>query len=422
MTMIAEIISVGTELLLGNIINTNSAFLSNELAKLGIDVYFHVTAGDNRQRLIETINTAMGRSDLIISTGGLGPTSDDITKETIAEATGRRLKLHEGELERLKSRFERSGREMTPNNIKQAYVPEGGLTVSNDNGTAPGIILELENTTFIMLPGPPIEMKAMFFEKIVPYLKTRSKDPLVSVTLRFFGIGESALEHQLSDLIKGQSDPTIAPYAGEGGVKIRLTSRSIKGEDIPRSIFNTITAIEKELGEYIYSYHDRSLQQVVAMLLGETGKTLSVAESCTGGRLSALLTSVPGISKAFAGGIISYNNRIKQNLLSVDEGTLNIKGAVSHETALGMAEGVRKICNTDIGLSVTGIAGPGGGSGIKPVGLVYMALSTKDGSRSWEHKFTGNREKVQSLAAGNALNHLRLHLIKDITDVDKTKY
>jgi len=208
--MRSELISVGTELLLGNIINTNTAFLSEELAKLGIDVYFHVTVGDNRERLTSTLRTAMERSDLVITTGGLGPTSDDITKETIAEVAGRKLVLHRDEFRKLEAFFNKSGRKMTPNNIKQAYLPEGSLVVPNDNGTAPGAIVELNGTTIIMLPGPPVEMKPMFLEKIVPYLRERSKQALVSVTLRFFGIGESALEHALYDLIKGQTEPTIA--------------------------------------------------------------------------------------------------------------------------------------------------------------------------------------------------------------------
>lgn len=422
MTMITEIISVGTELLLGNIINTNSAFLSDELAKLGLDVYFHVTTGDNPQRLKETINTAIERSDLIITTGGLGPTSDDITKETIAKVTGRPLKPDERALTRLKAHFQKSGREMTPNNIKQAYVPEGGIVVGNDNGTAPGIILELDDAIIIMLPGPPVEMKPMFSEKIVPYLKKRSDNPLVSVTLKFFGIGESTLEYKLSDLIKGQTDPTIAPYAGDGEVRVRLTARSKNGENIPISILQTVKKIEDRLGEYIYSYHDRSLQQVVAMLLKETGQTLAVAESCTGGRLSTLLTSVPGISKSYLGGIISYHNIVKQNLLRVKEKTLAVTGAVSHETALQMAEGTRKACGSDIGLSVTGIAGPDGGNDHKPVGLVYMALSTEKSNEFWERKFLGNREKIQTFAAKNALNYLRLYLMREITGIDKSRY
>jgi nicotinamide-nucleotide amidase len=235
---------------------------------------------------MEAVGEAMERSGLIITTGGLGPTSDDITKETIAEVTGRKLIPDEAELAKLKAIFARTNREMTPNNIKQAYVPEGSLVVGNDNGTAPGIILELNDTIIIMLPGPPIEMKPMFNEKIVPYLKEKSSTSLVSVTLKFFGIGESALEHQLSDMIESQSDPTIAPYAGDGEVSVRITSRAKSGEKVPGSIVRVTDEIEKRLGEYIYSYHNRSLQQVTAMLLMETGKTLAVAESCTGGKLS----------------------------------------------------------------------------------------------------------------------------------------
>ncbi|MGI6698044.1 MAG: competence/damage-inducible protein A [Clostridiales bacterium] len=417
--MKSEIISVGTELLLGNIINTNTAYLSEELAKLGIDVYFHVTVGDNRERLTDTLRTAMGRSDLVITTGGLGPTTDDITKETIAEVAGRKLVLHRDEFKKLEAFFNRSGRKMTPNNIKQAYLPEGCLVVANDNGTAPGAIVELNGTTIIMLPGPPIEMKPMFQEKIVPYLRERSKQALVSVNLRFFGIGESALEHALYDLIKGQTEPTIATYAGEGEVKVRLTARSDAGGEVPPSITDMIGKIKERLGRYIYSYNDRPLQQVTAELLLKSGKTLAVAESCTAGKLSALITSVPGISKAYMGAVVSYNNQMKQKFLGVCEQTLENSGAVSEEAALQMAEGVRRACDADIGLSVTGIAGPDGGTDQKPVGLVYIALSSEDHTEIRELKFNGNREKIRTYAAKNALNLLRLYLVGDIASIDK---
>ena len=248
---------------------------------------------------------------------------------------------------------------MTPNNIKQAYVPEGSLVVGNDNGTAPGIILELNDTIIIMLPGPPIEMKPMFNEKIVPYLKEKSSTSLVSVTLKFFGIGESALEHQLSDMIESQSDPTIAPYAGDGEVSVRITSRAKSGEKVPGSIVRVTDEIEKRLGEYIYSYHNRSLQQVTAMLLMETGKTLAVARSCTGGKLSAS-NNLGARRFQVLWGIVSYSNEVKQSLLGVSRETLTKTGAVSSETALQMADGVRRVCGADIGLSVTGIAGPEG--------------------------------------------------------------
>ena len=417
--MRSELISVGTELLLGNIINTNTAFLSEELAKLGIDVYFHVTVGDNRERLTSTLRTAMERSDLVITTGGLGPTSDDITKETIAEVAGRKLVLHRDEFRKLEAFFNKSGRKMTPNNIKQAYLPEGSLVVPNDNGTAPGAIVELNGTTIIMLPGPPVEMKPMFLEKIVPYLRERSKQALVSVTLRFFGIGESALEHALYDLIKGQTEPTIATYAGDGEVKVRLTARSDAGGEVPPSITDMMEKIKERLGRYIYSYNDRPLHEVTAELLLKSGKTLAVAESCTGGKLSAFITSVPGISKAYMGAVISYSNQMKQKFLGVTDQTLKKFGAVSEETALQMAEGVRRACDADIGLAVTGIAGPDGGTDQKPVGLVYIALSSGGHTEVRELMFSGNREKVRTYAAKNALNLLRMYLAGDIASIDK---
>jgi nicotinamide-nucleotide amidase len=409
--MKSEVISIGTELLLGNIVNTNSAFLSSELAMLGIDVYYHITVGDNPARLEDTFNGALGRSDILITTGGLGPTTDDITKETVAKIAGRKLVADEAELEKLENYFKRMKRPMTPNNLRQVYIPEGSIAVPNDNGTAPGIILELDRGTIIMLPGPPSEMKPMFLERIVPYLRKKSEQTLVSVTLKFFGIGESALEHELSDLIINQSDPTIATYAGEGDVKVRLTSRAKDNQAIPPSITELIKAIEKRLGNYIYSYEDNTIQQVTANALLEGGKTLAIAESCTGGRISSLLTSIPGISKAYKGTVVSYSNDIKENLLGVARQTLDQAGAVSEATALGMASGVRKVCHSDIGLAVTGIAGPEGGTDEKPVGLVFIALSADDCSKCWEIRFGGNREKISTYAAKNALNHLRLYLL-----------
>jgi len=409
--MKAEIITIGTEILLGNIVNTNSAFLSSQLAGLGIDVYYHVTVGDNPARLEEAVRNAFKRSDLIITTGGLGPTSDDITKEIITEAAGKRLVPDEAELKKLKNYFKKRNRKMTPNNIKQAYIPEGGRAVPNDNGTAPGIILELESKAIIMLPGPPAEMKPMFLNGIVPYLGKKSEQALVSVNMNFFGIGESTLEHELYDLIKNQSDPTIATYAGEGEVRVRLTGRVEKNGEIPDSIKEVKQVIEKRLEKYIYSCGSQTLQQVTGKALMDKGKTLSVAESCTGGRISSIITSVPGISSVFKGTIVSYSNDIKEGLLYVSQNTLREKGAVSRDTAREMAAGVKRVCRSDIGLAVTGIAGPDGGSEEKPVGLVYTALAADDCLMCWETRFAGNREKISTYAAKNAINHLRLYLL-----------
>jgi nicotinamide-nucleotide amidase len=419
--MKSEIISIGTELLLGNTVNTNATFLSEELAKLGIDVYYHTVVGDNHSRLKETLLRAMHRSDLIIMTGGLGPTSDDITKEVAAEAAGRKLLLSQTELDRIRSYFGKTGRIMTDNNIKQAYVPEGATAVVNHNGTAPGIIMETKNTTIIMLPGPPSEMKAMFKNDIIPYLKRKSDTTLFSKTIKFFGIGESSLEDALKDLIDNQTDPTIAPYAGEGEVKLRITTRT-NGKQQSDAMAAIIDTIEKRVGKYIYAYDEQSLEQVVAQRLLESGLTVAVAESCTGGRISSLLTSVPGISKAFLGGVISYSNDVKKQILNVSQKTLEKYGAVSSQTALEMASGVKRACEADIGLSTTGIAGPTGDTPDKPVGLVYIALDCNEGQFVWERRFRGNREKIQSYTAKNALNYLRLYLIQKASGIDNISF
>lgn len=421
--MKSEIICIGTELLLGNTVNTNAAFLSEELAKLGINVYYHTVVGDNPDRLAGVISNALERSDLIITTGGLGPTSDDITKEVITKALNKELVLNKEELERLKSFFKQINREMTANNIKQAYIPENSIPVRNHIGTAPGIIIESDKNTVIMLPGPPSEMKTMYTREIMPYLKSKSEGSIISTTIKFFGIGESSLEEALIDLIENQSDPTIAPYAGEGEVKIRITTRTPDG--LPGdALKNTVKVIEDRLDKYIYSYNEETLEEVTAKYLMESNLTLAVAESCTGGRISSMLTSVPGISKSLLGTVVSYNNDVKAKLLGVKEETLKNHGAVSRETAIEMAAGARKACNADLGLSVTGIAGPSGGTPQKPVGLVYIALSTDDGIFCWERRFSGNREKIQNYSAKNALNYLRLYLAqkKKAADVDNFSF
>ncbi|MBA1333924.1 MAG: ADP-ribose pyrophosphatase of COG1058 family / Nicotinamide-nucleotide amidase [Firmicutes bacterium] len=419
--MKSEIVCIGTEILLGNIINTNSYFLSEALAGLGIDVYYHSVVGDNQRRLEEVLNTSLKRSDLIITTGGLGPTADDLTKETVSKVLNKKLVLDEEELERLKAFFLKIGREMTKNNIKQAYLPEGSIRLPNLNGTAPGVIIETDRNTVIMLPGPPNEMKPMFENQVIPYLRKKSQGSLFSQTIRFFGIGESSLEDCLQDIIVSQSDPTIAPYAGEGEVKLRITTKTSDGK--PGEAFNkTIEIIKERLGKYIYSIQDDTIENVTAGILMKSGLTLSIAESCTGGRISSMLTSVPGISKSLEGTVISYSNSVKTKVLGVRKETLDTFGAVSRETAVEMAEGVRNLCSSDIGLSVTGIAGPSGGTDEKPVGLVYIALSDPDCSGCWEKRFSGNREKIQIYSAKNAINILRLYLEHRASGVDKFSF
>ncbi len=412
--MTSEIISIGTELLLGNTINTNTAFLSEQLAALGIDVYYHTTVGDNPKRLQDTLYQAVKRSELIITTGGLGPTADDITKEVICEAAGKRLVLHKPSLDRIDAFFKRIGKSMSPNNIKQAYIPEDGMAVYNHTGTAPGIIMELDNCTIIMLPGPPSEMETMFLKEIKPYLQEKSPYTIISRTIKFFGIGESALESKLRDIIDRQSDPTIATYAGEGEVKVRITTKTVSGQAKLSGLEQVTGVINDRVGEYIYAYDDLSLEHITAELLISSPYTLSLAESCTGGRVSSMLTSVPGVSKSFKGTIVSYSNDIKTNLLGVKKETLETYGAVSRETAIEMAEGARKMCNAHIGLSITGIAGPDGRTPDKPVGLVYIALCTAEGCECFEHRFAGDRTKIQIYAAKHAINYLRKFLVKHI--------
>lgn len=416
--MKSEIICIGTEILLGNIINTNASFLSEALAELGIDVYYHSVVGDNQNRLEEVLNTSLKRSNLIITTGGLGPTTDDLTKETVSKVLNKNLVSNEEEMERLKTFFLKIGREMTKNNLKQAYLPEGSIRLPNLNGTAPGVIIETDRNTVVMLPGPPNEMKPMFENQVAPYLRKRSQGSLFSQTIRFFGIGESALEDRLQDIIASQSDPTIAPYAGEGEVKLRITTRTADGK--PGDAFHrTIEIIQERLGKYIYSFQNDTIENVTAGILMQSGLTLSVAESCTGGRVSSMLTSVPGISNALEGSVVSYSNSVKTEVLGVGKETLDVYGAVSRETAIEMADGVRNLCRSDIGLSVTGIAGPSGGTDEKPVGLVYIALSDHDGSGCWEKRFSGSREKIQTYSAKNAVNILRLYLERRASGVDK---
>jgi len=410
--MKSEIISIGTELLLGNTINTNAAFLSEQLATLGIDVFYHTVVGDNQYRLDQVIRQALDRSDLIITTGGLGPTSDDITKEIISQTLNKKLFLHRPSLERIETFFLKLNKKMTPNNEKQAYIPEGTIAVDNSVGTAPGIIAEYGNNIIIMLPGPPNEMKTMFLKDIKPFLLTKSSYSIVSKTIKFFGIGESSLEHTLMDLIRNQSDPTIATYAGEGEVKVRITTKTGDKNEHHQSLEDVINILEERVGEYIYSYEDLPLEYITARHLTESPYTVAIAESCTGGKISSMLTTVPGISKSFKGTVVSYSNEVKSKILKVKEETLKTFGAVSRETAIEMAKGVKDVCNTDIGLAVTGIAGPDGGTSEKPVGLVYISLCTPDNCNCWEHNFRRDRRKIQMYAAKNALNYLRKYLIK----------
>ncbi|TYP54312.1 competence/damage-inducible protein A [Thermosediminibacter litoriperuensis] len=410
--MKAEVISVGTELLLGQITNTNARIISRQLQEIGVDVYYHTSVGDNSERLLEVFHTAWNRSEAIILTGGLGPTQDDLTKETIASYLNLRLVLDEPSLARIREYFEKRDREMPENNLKQALVPEGAIAIPNDKGTAPGVLLERDGRIVVMLPGPPFEMEPMLKAYVIPFLSKKSSGVIFSRVLKFYGIGESMLEERIKDLIEGQTNPTIAPLAKMGEVTLRITAKAGSIKEAMDMIAPVELKITERVGEYLYAYDDEKVEEIVAGLLLKLNKTIAIAESCTGGLVSHKLTEVPGISKSLDRAIVSYSNRAKEELLFVKRGTLEKYGAVSEQTALEMADGVRRSSQTDLGLSITGIAGPEGGTAAKPIGLVYIAYSDASGCAVERHLFSGNRSEIKEKAANAALHLLRKSLLK----------
>ncbi len=411
--MKSEIVAVGTELLLGNIVNTNAQYLSQKLAELGIDVYYHVAVGDNLQRLSDTIRQCLERSDLVITSGGLGPTVDDLTKEGVADALGLKLLPDEATIRRIEGMFKAMGRSMTENNIKQGYIPEGAKIIENDNGTAPGVMIEKGGKIVIMLPGPPKELYPMFEDKVLPFLRTKVHSTIRSRMLRVIGVGESAAEDMLKDIFKSQTNPTIAPYAKDGEVHLRITAKTDDEEEAYKMIDEMESRVRKVLGENIYGHDDESLEEVILKLLQERNLTLSIAESCTGGLVANRLTDVPGASATLMYGIVSYSNESKINILKVEEETIRQHGAVSRQTAEEMAAGVRKISGTDIGVSITGIAGPDGGSEEKPVGLCYVGIAIGDEVKAYKFNFTGNRKRIKWNSSSRALDYLRRELLAE---------
>ena len=409
--MNAEILAVGTELLMGQIANTNAQYISKRLPYAGIGVYYHSVVGDNPARLKECLENAMKRSDVIILTGGLGPTQDDLTKETVSAILGRQLVLHEESLQKMKDFFARMKRTMTENNVKQAYIPKDSIIIKNRNGTAPGSIIEADGKVVIMLPGPPSEMKPMFEETVMPYFQEKMDIKIESRFLRIFGIGESLMEDRIIDLIEKQTNPTIAPYAKEGEVTLRITAQCGKDEDATALMAPVLDEIKSRLGDYIYSFDGEDLDQVAASLLTKKNLTISLAESCTGGLLASKLAAIPGISSVFDRGVVSYSNQSKVDHLGVSPETLNSYGAVSRETALEMAQGIRKVSGTDIGLSITGIAGPDGGTEEKPVGLVYIAIADKAGVLCKELRLWGERNRIRNVATLHALDIIRRNVL-----------
>ena len=400
--MNSEILAVGTELLMGMIANTNAKYISEKLNEIGINVYYHSVVGDNPKRMSDSFKISMNRADLIITTGGLGPTEDDLTKEIISDVLHRELLFNEDIMDSIKEYFERNKREMTDNNKKQAYMPKGSIIIPNKVGTACGFIIEEGSKIIIMLPGPPKELQPMFSDTVIPYLRAKTNSAIESMYLKIFGLGEAQVCDRIKNIINEQTDPTIAPYCGTGEVTIRLTTKS--GRKILKDKAKEIIEI---LGDYVYSEDGSNLEEVVVDLLKEKGKTIALAESCTGGMLSSKITNVSGASQVLNRGIVSYSNIAKIENLNVPEHILEEYGAVSEQTAEYMAIGVRNVAKTDIGVSVTGIAGPTGGTKEKPVGLVYIGFSDKEKVIVKKLQLDVDREKIRELACKNLLDLIR---------------
>ena len=411
--MIAEILSVGTELLMGQIANTDAQYISRRLAELGIVLYRHTTVGDNPARVKEALGEALGRCDIVITTGGLGPTEDDLTKETVAEYFGLPMELHQPSLDAITARMTATGHPMTENNIKQAYFPVGATILPNACGTAPGCVVEAQGKAVAVLPGPPHELKDMFEKQLSPWLAKRSGAHIESKFLRVFGIGESRLETLLADLFH-TDNPTLALYCGPGEVQARITAQAADGEAALAMIAPLEAEIRRRLGDAVYGEGlDNSIEKTAFTLLKQRGETVTFAESCTGGLLAARLVGVPGASEVLHESHVTYADAAKARVLGVKErDDMEVDMAYDGETAVEMAEGARRISGADWAVSTTGYAGPDGGADGKPVGTVYIAVAGKKGTTVKECHFRGQRAYVRTLAASWGFNLLRLELEK----------
>ena len=411
--MVVELISVGTELLLGNIVNTNTQFLAEKCALLGLTMYHQVTVGDNHDRLAEVIRTALKRSDVIILTGGLGPTEDDLTKEVCAEVMGFPLVEDTHTHERIEEYFRNNIYKVIPdNNWKQAIVPAGCIVLDNDNGTAPGLILEKYGKSAILLPGPPNELYPLFMNQVYPYLQKLQPEVIRSQMVKICGVGESQVEDKILDLIDKQQNPTIATYAKTGEVHIRVTAKAATEEDAKKLVKPVVKEIKNRFGDYVYSTkEEETLEQAVVRLLKKYELTVTTAESCTGGLLAGRIINVPGASEVYNEGFITYSNKAKRKYLDVSKSTLKKYGAVSEQTAREMATGGVFATDSDASVAVTGLAGPDGGSEEKPVGLVYIATYMKDKVNVQKYQFKGNRAKIREQAVVKGLDLLRRSIL-----------
>lgn len=405
--LIAEILCTGEELLLGDIVNTNAAFLSERLTELGVCVYHHSVVGDDPIRLGECVKEGLSRSDVVIISGGLGPTKDDLTKETVAALFGRKMKLHEPSLADIKSYFERTGRVMSKNNEKQAMMPEGAIVFPNHFGTAPALALERDSKSVIMLPGPPSELIPLFFEQVEPYLKSKISQAIVSKNIHIFGMGESAVAERIDALLIDTPSLTAATYCKEGEVRIRITARA-EDESIAAALCESHAQkiMQSEVGGFVYGVDVGTIENAVVMALHEKKLTLSAAESCTGGLIAKRITDISGCSDVFFGGCVTYTNDVKRRLIGVKAETLERYGAVSEQTAREMARGVRIATGSDIGISTTGVAGPTGGTAETPVGTVFIGISTSEGEsvRRLSLSSMRSREYIRQASATNAFD------------------
>ena len=407
--MTVEVISVGTELLMGSIVNTNAQFLAEQCALLGLSMYNQTVVGDNKERLSDAINTGLGRADIVILTGGLGPTEDDLTKETCAQVMGFSLAEDSHTKDRIREYFKNSiYKDIPDNNWKQAIVPEGAIVLDNDNGTAPGLILEKGEKRAILLPGPPNELIPLFNGKVKPYLQKLRPELIVSQMVKICGVGESQVEDRLLDLIDKQTNPTIATYAKTGEVHVRVTASAPTKEIADKLIKPVVKEIKKRMGTAVYSTREEeTLEMAVVRLLKKHALTVATAESCTGGLVAGRIVNVPGSSEVFREGFVTYSNKAKRRHLDVSKSTIKKYGAVSKETAREMAVGGAFATDSDLCVAITGLAGPDGGTEEKPVGLVYMACCMGDKVTVEKYQFKGNRNKIREQSVVKALDLVR---------------
>lgn len=412
--MKAEIIATGTEILLGQTLNTSAHYLTGKLSELGIEVDYHTTVGDNRERVEQVLKTAINRSELVLTTGGTGPTIDDMTKELVAKVLGLKLQLDPGSLELIQRFFSSRGSVMPKTEEKEAYFPEGSKILKNDHGTAPGAIIQHKGRTVVILPGPPAEMIPMFERSVFPFLEKLAENDtkrIFSRVIKIFGLGESEIEQSLQDLM-GNDQLGMTLLANQSEMHVRLVVRTASEQKATTLLDEAERVIRERLGAKVFGTNDETMLGIVNEVLKSRQFTISTAESCTGGLLGATLTQEPGSSEIYLGGVVSYSNSLKEKFLGVNPQTLNTYGAVSPETACEMAAGVKEHSGSDLAVGITGIAGPGGGNDEKPVGLVYIGLATSEGVQAIKFQFHGQRKSIRQLSVKAALDLVRQYMLK----------